>query len=219
MATVEEEHSTQFHCTLQTYPSKFNIIDVKRFSNWTRLLRATAFLCRYIKVLKIRSKAKHMEKLHIVKTHTIKHAIQGIEKLNGEELDDAQKLLFKKLQYDCYSREIKDLLKEKAVVRTSKIFNLNPILDNEGVVRVCTRLDFAPAIVDENVKRPILLDGYHPITVLIIEAKHKQFHHQNRETVINELRRNLWIPKIRIHVNKVISRCTSCAFHTSSTAT
>jgi hypothetical protein len=55
------------------------------------------------------------------------------------------------------------------------------------------------------------MEGNHKITMLIIDAVHRKFHHQARETVTNELRCKFWIPKIRVFINKTIARCNQCA--------
>jgi hypothetical protein len=135
-----------------------------------------------------------------------------VEELNGDEICLAERIILKKCQLESYHFEIKSLMKEGVVNKTSKIYNLTPILDQESILRVNSRLDAAPAIVNEEMRQPIILNGESPITELIIDFYHRKFHHQTKETVINELRQRFWIPKIRVFVNKVINRCKRCAY-------
>jgi hypothetical protein len=207
VSTSEEEKTIQFHAHHSQKSPKFNVVQPERFSKWNRMVRAVAFVLRYVKNL--RSAVNDKKKLIILKSpKKILEAVLKIRELNGDELDAAQMILIKQIQFESFQ----DQFKNDVITKNSKLYPLNPFLDENGVLRVKTRLDAAPAIVDEQMKRPILLDGRHPITTLMIEAVHRQFHHKNRETVVNELRQYLWIPKIRVHVNAVIRRCTLCAF-------
>jgi hypothetical protein len=45
---------------------------------------------------------------------------------------------------------------------------------------------------------------------LLINEYHKRFHHQNSETVVNEIRQKFWIPEVRVAVKSVIKSCLLC---------
>jgi hypothetical protein len=208
-STKEEEHATQFHLNHRVAHAEYDSILVERFSQWKRLVRAVAYCRRYIGTLKQRVKAIPISV--VARVNNIETLMSKITALNGDELDAATRLLIKKSQLESFSDDLHELKAGKSVPRNSRVFNLSPVLDSHGILRVNTRLDAAPAFISEDTKHPILLSGDHPITILIMEDIHKRLHHRNREAVISELRQRLWIPRIRVHVNKIFKRCPLCA--------
>ncbi|XP_062538334.1 uncharacterized protein LOC134206620 [Armigeres subalbatus] len=59
-------------------------------------------------------------------------------------------------------------------------------------------------------QNPIILPKDHYITKLIIEDYHQRYHHQNHETVLNELRQTFRIPKLRGLYKKIRVNCQVC---------
>ena len=59
-------------------------------------------------------------------------------------------------------------------------------------------------------KRPILLDGGHPLARLLIKEYHTKFYHGSHETVVNEIRQKYWVTKLRASVKAVVSKCQLC---------
>lgn len=93
------------------------------------------------------------------------------------------------------------------VSRNSKIYNLNPFLDENGILRMSSRIEATPTITDVKLKQTIILHQDHQITKLLIDVVHRKFHHVNKKCVVNHIRQNLWVPKIRVQVNKVVRSC------------
>jgi hypothetical protein len=103
MSTTEEERAIQYHAPLQRVSTVFSVIRIERFSKWKRLLRTTAFVLRYLRNLK-KSTTKRIFANQL--SFSNKHKLKSIEELNGDELNEAQTLLMKRLQHDCYVQEI-----------------------------------------------------------------------------------------------------------------
>lgn len=83
-------------------------------------------------------------------------------------------------------------------------------LDNDEIMRVCSRIlriENIPAEID---KESVILDGDHQYTQKMIMHFHVRNGHQGIETIINDLRRKFWIPKLRTSVKKVIRSCQYC---------
>lgn len=74
-----------------------------------------------------------------------------------EERKEAELVVIKLLQAKVFSKEIKSLEAKKAVAKTkdSKLYKLNPLLDEEGVLRVGGRLSHAT--LHPHVKHPAIL--------------------------------------------------------------
>jgi hypothetical protein len=211
LTTNEEEHPIQYHLVHninRSFPD-YSSIRPERFSNWKRLLRTIAYVLRYLTNLQ---SCRKRTSIVVLASNNTSTAIKKINHLSASELIAAETILIKKCQHEFYGKELRQLEMKNNILPGSKLYNLNPILDNHKILRVSTRLDFAPPVVSAEMRRPILLDGSHRITILIINDLHRQYHHQARETVINELRKRFWIPKIRIHINKVITHCNLCSY-------
>ncbi|XP_055542695.1 uncharacterized protein LOC129728288 [Wyeomyia smithii] len=90
----------------------------------------------------------------------------------------------------------------------SSIYQLSPVLDERGILRVESRIQ--EACVTKDVKYPAILPRKHRLTHLIIDFFHRKYHHGNTETVVNEVRQQYYIPKLRAVVRTVIRNCQWC---------
>lgn len=109
------------------------------------------------------------------------------------------------------SKEIKSFEAKKAVAKTkdSKLYKLNPLLDEEGVLRVGGRLSHA--ILHPHVKHPAILPKDSHISTLLIRHFHAKVQHQGRGMTINELRANgWWILGCSSAVSSHIFKCVKC---------
>ncbi|XP_058817679.1 uncharacterized protein LOC131680988 [Topomyia yanbarensis] len=177
------------------------LIDVTRFSQWTRMLHTIAFVLRFINNLRRR-----------------KHGLQmQLDILQHDELKTAEELLWKLAQAETYPEEI-SLLKptqgepeaEHAIVaRSSPIYKTWPFIDKRGILRMRSR-GSAAAFTPFEAKYPAILPKNHPTTFLITDWYHRRFRHGNRETVVNEMRQRFEIARLRVLIFKVIQNCSWC---------
>ncbi|XP_065094005.1 uncharacterized protein LOC135714554 [Ochlerotatus camptorhynchus] len=93
--------------------------------------------------------------------------------------------------------------------KTSKVYKLSPFLDEHGVMRVDSRLSAAP-YATFSFKYPIILPRDHRMTELLLDAYYRKILHGNQETVVNELRQQFLISKLRTVVNRVIKDFQYC---------
>ena len=66
------------------------------------------------------------------------------------------------------------------------------------------------AHVPSHTKRPVILDGRHPFTRLLVLHQHRAAGHANHERVVNELRQRYWILHLRPTVRAVARHCALC---------
>lgn len=66
------------------------------------------------------------------------------------------------------------------------------------------------AAVAESTKTPVILDGRHPFTKLLVDHAHRRAGHANNERVVNELRQRYWIIHLRPTVRAIAQRCQLC---------
>lgn len=175
------------------------IVDFERFSRWTRLLRAIAFVVRFIR--KCRKETSSVCSSY----------------LSQEELVRAENYLIRMVQWQTYPEEMVTLScsergsceKQQMVERRSVLYQLCPFLDENGVLRVDGRIG-AALHTKADTKFPIILPRKHRVTHLIIENYHQSLRHCNGETVVNEVRQQFHIQQLRAVVKKVAQGCQWC---------
>uniref|UniRef100_A0A336M9E8 CSON012451 protein n=1 Tax=Culicoides sonorensis TaxID=179676 RepID=A0A336M9E8_CULSO len=182
-----------FVCTHQiTDP----VIQLSRFSSYNKLLHATGQVFRFCELIKQNNKNHSPFKL-----------------LNADHLLKAENYLISTAQKEIYADEYNCLIKNNnqltSIDPTSKIYQMCPFIDENGILRSNGRLKNIKR-VNADTKQPIILPRKHRLTELIVFEYHKRFHHQMNETVVNELRTRFHIPKIRQVVKVVCNNCSYC---------
>ncbi|VDI41613.1 Hypothetical predicted protein [Mytilus galloprovincialis] len=160
------------------------------FSDWTKLLRATAWLIRF----KFYCRQRYLN--HQVQCRT--------GDLTLSELKMATNVILVNVQSTCFKDEIIKLKKDTPVKKDSRIASLNPVLDNE-LIRAKGRL--STSNLDEY---PIILPDNHHVTSLIVRFYHENQGHVGRQQVLAATRMKYWILKGPSLVKKVIGCCIPC---------
>lgn len=199
VSTTEELRSSVLHHEV-TEP----VIDFDRFSRWERLLRTMVYVKRFVNNTKPK-----MEKY------------VGVPEQS--ELQQATAAMLKIVQHDAYPDEVKILTEnlvlppeqQKVIDKSSALYQLNPVMDDQGVVRQNSRIRNA-AHIAYNLRYPVLLPKTHHVTTLIIDWYHRTYQHGNSEMVVNEIRQSYIIPNLRSLVKKTSRNCQHCRVHKSS---
>lgn len=129
--------------------------------------------------------------------------------LQPDELRAAEIVLCRQMQNDVYAEEIDDLRRDHSVAKRSSIYKLQPYLDDNGVIRLCGRIDAASQLPVES-RRPIILPNKHALTDLIVANAHVRMRHQNDEAVVCALRERYWIVHARTAVRRLKRECQRC---------
>ncbi|GFW94256.1 integrase catalytic domain-containing protein [Trichonephila clavipes] len=138
--------------------------------------------------------------------------------LSATDIDQAETKLIRMVQEQVFLAEIKSLQSKGVVSPNSKLRNLNPFIDSDGLLRVGGRLSNS----DLNYvnKHPVILPGNHNLTVQIIVHFHRKNLHTGASSLLHYLMGNL--PRDRvvldypfncsaIHI-EIVSDLTSDAF-------
>ncbi|XP_055645130.1 uncharacterized protein LOC129781108 [Toxorhynchites rutilus septentrionalis] len=197
--TAEEIRPSVLHHTI-TEP----LVSFERFSKWKRLLRAVAFVRRFIKNLQNRTHRLPIE----------------LGPLAQDELNWAEQTIYRQVQRQAYPDDVQLLSDasqnkqpwERTIPKTSPLYKLSPTIDPHGVLRMQGRIESCEW-VDESVKHPILLPRRHYVTDLLIADYHNKYRHQNHQTAINELRLKYCIPRLRSEYDRVRKNCQHCKIH------
>jgi hypothetical protein len=204
--------------------------DVRRFSKWLRLIRATGRVLQFVEKCKHKKQqitAARRKRTHEnpstqpdwTKTRTTKKtpAVGRPRELETARYADleayhliaAEKLWLRAAQEDSFPRELNRIRKGQEPAGEDRLASLSAALDSDNVLRVKSRITEAEDINDE-MASPAILDGRHPYTKLYVQHVHEKLHHGGTELVVNELRQRLWINRIRPTVKEAIKSCPIC---------
>ena len=179
--------------TVNKYPDILERLSY--FSDWIRARKAIAICQKYLKVL------QH----------------QNVHKsISVDDLSQAEIFIVKAVQLNLFNDEYQSLKTKNYVSRSSKLYKLDPFIDDDGLIRVGGRLrrgDF-----DINVKHPVILPKESHITELIIRHYHQKVHHQGRNITLNTIRTHgYWIIKGSTLIARSIYNCVTCRKFRKST--
>ncbi|XP_037024126.1 uncharacterized protein LOC119066014 [Bradysia coprophila] len=170
---------------------EFALPQIERFSNWRRLIGATAWMLRYIN-----------------NCNPNRNKIFSAT-LNVDEWTNAEMKWIRHSQQRSFTQEISDLLRKRLVHPNSRIYTLSPELDENGILRLCGRADRLPnSTIDQ--RRPIILDGQDSYARLLIRFYHEKYNHIGHDTVLNEIKQRFWIVKATVTLKKIRSECWKC---------
>lgn len=175
------------------------LIDLNRFSQWNRLVRAQAYVLRFVHNIKVKRRDRHT----------------GL--LSQDELIQAGNCLYRRAQQDVFLDEILILKhNEKAPRRHRKVIEpsselrtFSPYLDEFNVLRHMGRIDAADSVSCDT-KRPIILPRHHCVTSLLVDWHHRRYKHLNHNTALNEIRQTYIIPALRVVMKGVRNACQRC---------
>ncbi|XP_055584824.1 uncharacterized protein LOC129737688 [Uranotaenia lowii] len=183
---THEELKVSLHIHCEKPEAVFRAED---FSKWKRLVRVTAYVLRYLRKLRRAGNC-------------------GV--LKREELQLAEELHYRQAQVEVYEEEYRSFEAGVTVVsKRSPIYKLSAFMDEKKLLRMDGRTG-ACKYLDPETVNPIILPSNHALTKLIVASYHDKYHHQNRETIVNEIRQKFYIANLRRVCNEVRSNCQHC---------
>ncbi len=172
--------------TLVVHGSKNSLSDVincKDYSSLERLLRVTAIVLKFVKLLKSRAKRENPP---------------TTSEITSTDIELAQVKWIKELQCEMNGNE-----KFRSWNR-----DLNSFTDDDGIIRCKGRLSNSD--LPYSSKYPILLDTVHYLTTLIIWDCHRRVLHGGVKETLTELRSKFWLVRGRNFVRKLLFSCVVC---------
>lgn len=184
----------------QKIQTNLNVIDngdrssyLKRISKLSKLIRVTAYCLRFVKLCKAK----------VAKTQFTAPVY-----LSSQELNDALNRCIKLSQSISFSDEIFSLSQGEQVHKSSKIYVLNPFLDDKGIIRVGGRI--VNAEISNEMKNPILLSNDCALSKLIVLNAHLKTLHGGHQLTLNFVRQKFWIVRVKNIIKTVITKCIPC---------
>ena len=189
LATTDEQ---QDEVQTQTEPGIYNVIDIKKFSIYRKLIRVTAYVIRFINLCKAKLRTSR--------------SLSSIKPLTVPELQEAEKLWLLSCQSTSYHAEIISLKSKDK--RTTLVKQLQLFLDQEGFIRCGGRIHNAP--LTELTRFPYLLPAKHPLTRMIVLDAHATQLHAGTSALVSHIRQRYWIPSIRQYIQGQLKKCVTC---------
>ncbi|XP_065093209.1 uncharacterized protein LOC135713919 [Ochlerotatus camptorhynchus] len=174
------------------------VIQFERFPKWERLHRTVAYVLRFMN--NINGKRRKM-----------------CGELQQEELQAAEAVIMKQVQWQVFPDEMTILTKNKSaaegeaqpIPKSSSLYQLVPALDEDGVMRQSGRIGAAKH-ASYNLRHPVILPRKSEVTTLVVDEYHRKYKHANPETVVNEIRQHFEIPRLRTVVRRCSRECRYC---------
>ena len=158
------------------------VIDCMSYSKLSTLLRVTAYVIKFVRILKCKIK-----KVEAVSTE-----------LNAADIAEAETL---------WVIEAQGLLsRDKNFEMWKKQFGL--FSDSDKMWRCKGRL--GNANLPYNTKYPALLPKHHHLTVLIIRDAHARFMHNGVKETLTQVRSRYWVLQGRQMVRQILLKCLIC---------
>ena len=154
-------------------------LDPEKYSSYSKLIRVTAWMNRFINNSK--------------KTSNEKRGLQI------QELETAKLLREKKIQRDCFEDCFKSI---KNKTRCDLVRDLGLHVESNGLLRCQGRLDNAKLLQDT--AHPKLLPKEHAYTKLLIRYFHVKVMHAGVSQTLAKIRTEYWIPHGRRVVQSVL---------------
>jgi len=135
-------------------------LEPSRFSDWTTLVRRTAWVLRFVENCRLPAEARCKASL------------------TADEIDDAERLIIRKAQVLAFTNEYESVKKGKEIPASSKLSSLTPFLDEDGVLRMRGRLEHAE-FMSYDAQHPIILPRKGDVTELIVRHYHQMGGHSS----------------------------------------
>ena len=168
-----------------------------RYSSWTKLLKAVAWLTRFKRFWMV-MKSRHCKE-------TLKIGFIGLDEIRNAEID-----VLRLVQLDSFPVELQRVSNTASGGRRSRgdhITKLNPTIIN-GLMCVGGRL--SNSSLDAGAKHPVILPQRTHITNLIIRHYHILEGHAGVAHVLGAIRKRFWILRGPTAVKRFIGRCGFC---------
>ena len=168
-----------------------------RFSQWANLVRAIGGLLSFVQ-------SRRQESLEKPSTTEGRRPTPSACLLNRAKL-----LIIQNVQREAYEQEISCLNNSDGLPKTSPLLKLNPIVDNDGLIRVGGRLRRASMNYEES--PPLILPSSHHVSSLLTKNYHEKVQHQGRHFTLGLIRSSgFWIVGRKRALNSVINNCIKC---------
>ena len=168
----------------------------ERISSWFKLRRIVAKLLFW-------KKKPHLPVRNLSSNH------QPTQHPTMEDLREAELRIIKNHQSMCFPLELRSLTMQKAASPKSRLSNLNPFIEDDGLLRVGGRI--SKGNFDYSIKHPIIISNDSQLHITIARWYHEKTNHCGRGITLNAIRSaGYWILGCTSVVKGLIFKCVPC---------
>ncbi|XP_036952753.1 uncharacterized protein LOC119018863 isoform X3 [Acanthopagrus latus] len=170
----------------------------ERFSSWRKLCRTVARLIHVAASFKEKS------------THTDRKGWKSFKETpNINELSQAKAVIIHSVQQNVFKEELNCVKNGHTRLKNNTLKKLNPVVDEDGLLRVGGRLSLSDVSKEE--KHPLIIPHNDHIATLLVRHFHEQVAHQGRHITEGAIRAaGYWIIGGKRLVSSVIHKCITC---------
>ncbi|XP_062710710.1 uncharacterized protein LOC134288834 [Aedes albopictus] len=161
------------------------------FSNYSKMIRITAYWRRFFSILRSPKEDR------------------TFSFLTTDELKTAEHALIRLLQQQCFPDEWRRLQSGQHIAKSSRLRWFHPMLSsNDNVIRIGGRL--GQSTLHDDFKHPILLPGAHRLSTLLLSSYHERLLHAAPQLMVNTVRLKYWLLGGRSAARQVVHKCVTC---------
>ncbi|XP_075253151.1 uncharacterized protein LOC142344951 [Convolutriloba macropyga] len=192
------EDSDPHICATQATPLQTPVVEVEKFSTWSRLLNSTRMVFQAIGRFKAKVRTRRQN--------------ESPETSNNDSFASDEKrarnYLIKMSENELFSGTTFALLKGDNLEKGDKLMPFTPFLDDDGLLRLGGRLDRAP--LTYSAKNPLALHSRSKIARLLIEKAPHDCGHQGVEYVKAHLQQIFLMIGLRKALRSIGKYCFIC---------
>lgn len=166
-------------------------LNPESYSSWIRLVRIQAWTKRFVNNCRM----------------SIKDRFKG--ELNAEEVEEAETQIIRTAQKCEFHCEYRLLKQSKPLHQSSKLLSVNPVLDEDGLLRCDGRLKYAEYL-PYDVRYPVILPRNNRVTTLIKYHHEKGKHVTGTNHTLSMISSRFWIISAREEIRKWERQCNKC---------
>ena len=174
--------------TLHIHEGDKGILQTDRFSNHRRMVRAMAYVQKFIDLCRKKTQDR---------------------RISGVDIAAAEIRLIKDAQRRSFGKDMERVKNGESLPVGSRIQGLNAFVDDDGLLRLGSRIGAAVG-VPYNTKYPMIIEGKDRLTTLLIKRRHEENMHAGVESILSVMREHFWMINPRRSVKKEIFNCLQC---------
>ncbi|XP_035860336.1 uncharacterized protein LOC118495618 [Sander lucioperca] len=125
------------------------------------------------------------------------------------DITKAECVIIKCVQHENYSEELKCIMSNCDLPKTSLLHKLRPVIDSEGLLRIGGRIDQAQ--LERCEAHPIIIPNRNHVATLLVRHYHECVKHQGRHFTEGAIRASgLWMVGGKRLISSCIHRCVTC---------
>ncbi|XP_075163329.1 uncharacterized protein LOC142235964 [Haematobia irritans] len=165
-----------------------------RFSSFSRALRVLCYVYRFV---------RNCRKQTVNFTNT--------DYITKDEILLTKFNLIRLAQRTHYRSEYEALKNNRAIGTKSKLLTLNPVLDDQKLLRVNGRL--ASSDISYNERHPVILPEKSRFCKLFIEFTHKMLLHSEHKIMLRAIRQEFYVIRLKSAIRYCIRNCRTCTVY------